>query len=104
MMVLTTLNTFAGSKLFIGFSMLAMNYGSRYVVGDITKYHEAVLNHPVTKKIVLFLMCFAYTHDIMTSLILTFTITVFLEFLFNEKSRFSIIPWSIKKQFLDIKI
>jgi hypothetical protein len=87
-------------KIFTGLAMVIMNYGSRYVVSDITKYHEHVMQSIIAKKIILFCMCFVATREVMPSIILTFGITLIIDFLMNEKSRFSILPYSVKKHFL----
>jgi len=90
----------AESKIFLGLTMIVMNYGSKYVVNDITKYHDYIMQSTVSKKIVLFCMCFVATRDIMTSLILTFAITLVIDVLVNEKSKFSILPYAVRKHFL----
>jgi hypothetical protein len=90
----------AESKIFLGITMIIMNYGSKYVVNDITKYHDYIMQSTLSKKIVLFCMCFVATRDIMTSIILTFTITLIIDVLMNEKSKFSLLPYAIRKHFL----
>jgi hypothetical protein len=92
MEVLTAL---ASNKMFIGFAMLMMNMGSRFVIMDIGKAHEALLTNPIVKKIVVFCMFFVATRDIMVAAILSFAFSVIVHGLLHEKSRFSMIPKSM---------
>ena len=82
----------AANKLFVGFAILIMNIGSRFVIMDVGKTHEKLLNNELVKKLVVFCMFFVATRDIMTAIILTFAFIILLEGLLNEKSRFSVLP------------
>lgn len=81
-----------GSKLLWGVTLVLMNMGSRYVLGDLTKVHESVLMSEVFKKVVLFCMFFIGSRDILISLFLTFFFSILLGGVFNEKSKYSLIP------------
>lgn len=94
---ITALNT---SKLFTGVTLILMNFGSRYVVSDISATQEIIMSSPAFKKLVLFCMFFVGTHDIILSAILAFAFTVIVDILMNEKRRFNLIPSTlIKKTF-----
>jgi hypothetical protein len=97
MLIIQTLNS---SKALFGIALIVMNFGSRYVVNDITKYHEYLLNSVIGKKIILFCMLLIGSRDIITSLCLFAAITLLLEVFLNEHSRLSILPASVKKHFL----
>lgn len=88
-------------KLFYAFTMLSMNYGSRYVVQDITKLQEKALASTVAKRFILFCMVFVATRDLVTSLCITFAIIVVTQYLLNENSHFCIIPNVIEKSLLN---
>jgi hypothetical protein len=86
------MDVLASNKIFVGFAILIMNIGSRFVIMDVGKAHEKLLNHELVKKLVVFCMFFVATRDIMTAAILTFAFIILLEGLLNENSRFSILP------------
>lgn len=97
MLILQAINN---SKALFGIALIIMNFGSRYVVNDITKYHEYLLNSVIGKKIVLFCMLLIGSRDIITSICLFAAIVLLLECFINEHSRLSILPSSVKKHFL----
>lgn len=86
------MDVLASNKIFVGFAILIMNIGSRFVIMDVGKAHEKLLNHELVKKLVVFCMFFVATRDIMTAAILTFAFIILLDGLLNENSRFSILP------------
>jgi len=86
------MDVLASNKIFVGFAILVMNIGSRFVIMDVGKAHEKLLNHELVKKLVVFCMFFVATRDIMTAAILTFAFIILLEGLLNENSRFSVLP------------
>ena len=86
----------AANKVFLGFAILVMNIGSRFVIMDVGKHHEKLLNNELVKKLVVFCMFFVATRDIMTAFILTFAFIILLEGLLNEHSRFNILPTMFK--------
>ena len=90
------LASLAANKLFLGCAILVMNVGSRFVIMDVGRVHEKLLNNQVVKKVVIFCMFFVATRDIMTALILTFAFIILLEGLLNEHSRFSVLPRMFK--------
>ena len=90
------LATLAANKVFLGCAILVMNVGSRFVIMDVGRVHEKLLNNQVVKKVVIFCMFFVATRDIMTALILTFAFIILLEGLLNEHSRFSVLPRMFK--------
>ena len=48
------LENISRSPLMIGFAVLMINLGGRYLAGDITQYDEKVLNNKVMKKLTIF--------------------------------------------------
>jgi len=92
---LAFLNT---NKLFAGITLIIMNFGSRFVIGDMTAAHEAIISSPGFKKIVLFCMFFVGTRDIITSAMLAFAFSIVVDVLLNEKRRFNLVPSFIVKK------
>jgi hypothetical protein len=77
---------------FAGVSLLMLNLGSRYVVGDIGHFLDNILKHDITKKFIIWALFFVGTRDVIKSLVLTIVFTIIVYGLFNEKSRYSLVP------------
>jgi hypothetical protein len=88
-------------KLFYAFTMLTMNFGSKYVLQDVTELQQKALASNVAKKIILFSMIFIATRDIIKSICITFVITVFMQYFLNEKSSLCIIPNLVEKPLIN---
>ena len=97
------------SKFIWGITMLLLNVGSRYVVADLGKFHEAVLSNEYFKKIIIFSMFFVATRDILTAFLLTVLYILLIDGIFNEKRKYCIVPTKYKtitvseKQYLEAK-
>lgn len=87
--LLTGLNS---SKYFAGILMLLMNLGSKYLAMELTNVHERFLSNIFIRRIILFTVFFMATKDIFVSFILTAIFVVLVSGLFNEKSKYCIIP------------
>jgi hypothetical protein len=84
-------NSFNTSKIAWGLSTIAMQYGARFVIGDLTESQTAILQSKVAKRIVTFCMVFVATRDVMISVIMTVVLHSILSVFFNETSKFSLI-------------
>ena len=80
------------SRYFWGVSLLMLNLGSRYIVGDLTAFHNKVLANELMKKFVLFSLFFVATRDVITSLTLTLIFVIIVYGIFHEHSKYSLIP------------
>lgn len=89
---MSILDAFNTSKIAWGLGTIAMQFGARYVVADLTEMQNRVLASAVAKRIVLCGMIFVATRDIMLSIILTVAIQIVLRWFFNERSSLCIIP------------
>ena len=86
--ILNKLNT---NKILIGIAMIMFNIGSKYIVLDISKSQEQFLKNTIIRRITLFCIFFVATRDILTSFVLTACFIIFVQGLFNEDSRITII-------------
>lgn len=84
------------SKVIWGLSMLLLQFGARYVLGDLGKMHEALLSHEITKKIVVMSMFFVATRDIVVSFVLTIAYIVIIDGILHEERKFSLVPRHLK--------
>jgi len=80
------------NKYMWGSAMLFLNLGSRFVMADIGKFNEKLLSNDIAKKFILFCLFFIATRDVLTSAILTMAFSVIIYGLFNEQSRYSLVP------------
>jgi len=80
------------SKYFAGLVMIMLNLGAKVVSVNFSRSTQEYLKHNVSKQLFIFSMAWMGTRDIYTSIILTASFTILSEHLFNEESRFCIVP------------
>ena len=80
------------SKFFAGVLMIMLNIGSKFVSVQFSKSAEEYFKLSVTKQILVFAMAWMGTRDIYTALVITAVFVVLSEHLFNEESKFCIVP------------
>lgn len=83
------------SKFFAGIVMLMLNIGARHVTVNLSKTQEDFLRYNVAKEIVIFAMSWVGTRDLVTSILVTAAFVVLADYLFNEDSKFCVIPEKI---------
>lgn len=80
------------SKILLGLFIILMNVGSRYVVQDMPKNVNMLLQHPITKLLITFGIVYVSTRDIEVSLFLTLIFIILTKYLLHEKSAYCIVP------------
>jgi hypothetical protein len=85
------------SKLFAGILMIIMNIGSKYIEVGLTKSQEQALRSGLGREIVIFCVVFLGTRELVLSIIMTAAFIILSDHLFNEKSKFCVIPHHLKK-------
>jgi hypothetical protein len=85
-----SLSAINGSPVAWGVAALVVNLGSRFVTMDLTPAQEAVMRHPLTKRLVIFFMIFLVTRNVAIALIITLGVIMVLEGFANEHSPFNI--------------
>lgn len=91
-----SLNKLNDNKYFIGIMMFLLNVGSKYAFLEISPLQNSFLNNKVVRRILLFSVFFIATRDIWVSFFLTAIFIVLGFELFNEKSKYCILPKNIK--------
>ena len=84
------------SPYFAGLMMILLNIGSKYVVMEISDTQEQFLSNVIVRRVLVFTVFFIGTRDIYTSFILTAIFIIFVSGLFNEKSKYCILPKRMK--------
>ena len=97
--ILNYLNLLNTNKIFWGVTMIMVNIGSRYVLGDLGKFHEYILTQNIVKKIITFCLFFVATRDVITSFALTLIYIVVIDGMLHEKRNFCILPKKFKERF-----
>jgi hypothetical protein len=85
------------SKFFAGLIMIMLNIGSKYITIELSKTQEEYLKNHIARQILIFSISWMGTRDILMSLALTAIFIVMTEFLFNENSKFCVIPLEYRK-------
>jgi len=80
------------SKLFAGLVMIMLNIGSKYITIELSKSQEQYLRNSVGRQMLIFAIAWMGSRDIVIALILTAVFTILTDHLFNENSKFCIIP------------
>ena len=86
------------NRILWGVTMLLLNMGSRYVVADLGKFHEAILSNEYFKKIIVFSMFFVATRDVLTAFLLSILYVLLIDGILHEKRKFCIVPSQFKAQ------
>ncbi len=95
--LLTMLYSLNDSKFFAGVVMLIMNIGSKYIVVELSRTQESFMKYTLGRLLLIFSILWIGTRDIVISLLLTAVFILLVDYLFNENSRYCIIPEKYKE-------
>ena len=82
------------SKFFAGFIMLIMNIGSKYISIELSDSQEKYLKYSLGRQLLIFAILWMGTRDIVIALVLTCIFILFADYLFNENSKYCLLPES----------
>ena len=88
------------SKLFAGLMIIILNISSKYVNLKLSKTVESYLKHTFNRDILVFAISWMGTRDIYVALMITTVFIIFIDFIFNEESKFCCLP----EQFTDYHV
>lgn len=89
-------NLLNGNKFFWGITMLFLNFGSRFIIGDLGKVHEQFLGNEIVKKVITFSLFFVATRDVIIAFILTILYVLLIDGILHEQRQFCILPEKYK--------
>tara|TARA_B100000029_G_C17041336_1_gene766023 strand:+ start:68 stop:355 length:288 start_codon:yes stop_codon:yes gene_type:complete len=72
------------NKYLLGIIMIIINLGARFIVDDLTPDQKKIINNHITRKIVVFLIFYMATKDILASITLTVIYILFMSDLLTE--------------------
>jgi len=92
------------SKFFAGIVMILLNVGSKFITINFSKSTEEYLKFSLSKQLLVFAMAWMGTRDIYTALGLTAVFTILSDHMFNEESKYCIVPekYRVLKKILDL--
>jgi hypothetical protein len=76
--------------------MIFMNIGSRYIEIKLTKGQEMMLKN-IAREVLIFTIAFMGSRDIFIALVITAVFIILSNFVFNENSKFCLLPEKYKK-------
>ena len=82
----------ATNTLFTGIIIILMNIGSKYVMIELSPTQEALVKNMITRQLLIFCAVWLGTKNLLLSLGLTAIFHVLTAYLFNEESKFCVIP------------
>lgn len=90
------LENLSTSKLFIGLMMIFMNIGSRFIELELTKGQEMIFKN-IAREVLIFTIAFMGSRDLVIAFVITAVFIILSNFVFNENSKYCILPESYKK-------
>lgn len=90
--IFTYLSHLNNSKFFAGIVMILMNIGSKYITIELSKSQEQYLKNTIGRQLLIFAISWMGSRDILIALALTAVFVTLTDHLFNEDSKFCIIP------------
>lgn len=81
-----TLTAVASSPYTIAASIFLLNMGGRFLPFEVTKGQEKFLNQPMFRRLIIFVIFFVATRNIVTAAWLAIIVIVCMGYLFNENS------------------
>lgn len=92
------------SKFLAGIVMLLLNVGSKYIELGLSKTQEQALRNALTRELLIFSIIFMGTHDVLLSILMTAAFVILSQYLFNDQSKYCIIPIRMRKikRYIDI--
>ena len=80
------------NKYLIGIVMVIINFGARFIVNELNEEQKKLINSKYLRRIIIFLVIFMATRDIVISLVLTVIVILVIFEFFNEDSEYSLVP------------
>ena len=80
------------NKYIIGIVMVIINFGARFIVNELNEEQKKLINSKYLRRIIIFLVIFMATRDIVISLVLTVVVILVIFEFFNEDSEYSLVP------------
>jgi hypothetical protein len=90
------IESISNNKFLIGLVAIFVNIGSRYIEFNFTNNQE-LLMRSVAKEVLIFAITLMMTRDIIIAIILTTVFIILSNFIFNDQSKFCVLPEKYKR-------
>jgi hypothetical protein len=90
-------NILNNNKYFYAIMMLMLNIGAKYIEMDLLQSHKQFLSSKIIRRFMIFTVAFIATKDVIASLIITASFVIIVLNLFNSKSKYCLLPSSVKE-------
>lgn len=80
------------SKYLLGFFIIFLNLGSKFISLRLNDYHVKIMRETIGRELMIFAICFVGTRDILVALVMSSLFILLNDYLFNDKSSLCIIP------------
>ena len=92
------------NKYVLGITMLVINFGSRFLLDELTPTQKKFINRPLIRRVTIFCIFYMASKDIVASLILTFMFILFISDLFKDDNNIKEVPSDNEKILTEIEI
>ena len=93
---LNIIESISNNKFLIGLVAIFVNIGSRYIEFNFT-HNQELLMISVAKEVLIFAITLMMTRDIIIAIILTTVFIILSNFIFNDQSKFCVLPEKYKR-------
>lgn len=83
-MIVQTSNNNGSNKYLLGFIMIVINLGGRFIIDDLSPKQKKIINNHITRKLLVFCIFYMATKDVLVSLTLTIVFILFVSELIEE--------------------
>ena len=77
--------------------MILLNVYAKYITLEISSFQDSFLKRKFVRRIMIFVMAFMSTKDVLKSLVITAVFIILAFELFNENSSLSLLPKELRK-------
>jgi hypothetical protein len=87
----------SSNKFFAGFMFLILNVGAKYATVNISKSQQEYIKKALFRELLIFAIIWSGSRDLFVALTLTVVFMVFTDYLFNDSSKFCVIPKHLRR-------
>lgn len=98
-----TINSLNSNPYFIGSMMMLLNLGGRHLVTGLTPDQDKFFQHPWFRRILIFVIFFVGTRNVLTSLFMSIIINLILSLILNDQSDMYLLKPNIKSSKSEVK-
>jgi|UniRef100_A0A6C0BW19 hypothetical protein len=88
---------FQSDKIFAAVILIILNIGSKNIDLTLSPAQKKIFSHDITKQILIFSIAWVGSREIKSALLVTCVYIIVVDVLMNTKSRFNLLPESLRK-------